>query len=569
MGSTAVLKCAFVASILDGAKIDALFFDVGTRNLDCEAKATMIANRDVILNEGETYIVEFKKSTDKTISDEVCAFANASGGKIYVGITDDNVLVGTDISNRARAILRDTIDKIEPKTDFFIDVDLEDKVFIVTVPEGKDKPYSAPSGYYLRVGAGKIKLTRNQLLAFIQREGNIRYDEIVRSDLPLSKKFNDSAYDKYLEAAGISKVLGREAILENLSCAAEDGGRYVFTNAGALFFRHNDGDIVFEHGAIVCALYKGMTKVHILDVQRYDSDLVSNIDNAVLFLKRNLRTRYEFKTIMRKEILELPEIALKETVVNAVCHRNYFEKGANIMVEIFDDRVEITSPGGAPSGIGIQNFGRISIRRNPIIASLLHRIDYVEKMGTGIGRIREAMAVAGAEDPIFENDAFFRVVFRRPAIGINENVRGYNLLKEDTHGRIHGQVHAYVDEQVFGYGSEQVDEQVFGYGSGQVREKSHEFERGQVIGYRSEQVDEQVNGQVDEQVVTMLKGLLLGDRSKRELLALLGLTKSYGNYARHIVPLIDKGYIKMTKPDKPTSSVQKYRLTPKGKSMIS
>jgi ATP-dependent DNA helicase RecG len=289
-------------------------------------------------------------------------------------------------------------------------------------------------------------------------------------------------------------------------------------------------------------LYKGITKVHILDAQRYNSDIVRNIDNAVLFLKRNLRTRYEIKTIRRKEILELPEIALKEAVVNAVCHRNYFEKGANIMVEIFDDRVEITSPGGAPSGISNQNFGRISIRRNPIIASLLHRIDYVEKMGTGIGRIREAVAEAGAEEPIFENDTFFRVVFKRSETGIKENTRMYNLLKEDA--------------------SAQVDEQV-------VREYADEQGREQVKEQVNEQAGEQAGEQVSEQAVLMFKGLLTCDLSKRELLALLGLTKAYGNYARHIVPLVNKGYIKMTKPDKPTSRAQKYRLTSKGKSVLS
>ncbi|MCL1895147.1 MAG: helix-turn-helix domain-containing protein [Clostridiales bacterium] len=365
------------------------------------------------MSEGEGYTVEFKRSPDKTLADEVGAFANASGGRIYIGISDDNILVGTDVNNRERAALQDIIAKVEPKVDFNIDVDLDDKVFIVTVPEGKDKPYSAPSGYYLRVGAGKAKMTRDELVGFIQREGNIRYDEIVRDDLPLNKKFDEKAYGKYLETAGISRVLNREAILENLNCAAVSEGKYVFTNAGALFFRQNDGDFVFEHATIVCALYKGLTKVHILDAQRYNTDLVSNIDNAVLFLKRNLRTRYEIKTIRRKNILELPEVALKEAIVNAACHRNYFEKGANIMVEIFDDRVEVTSPGAAPSGINNENFGRISIRRNPIIASLLHRIDYVEKMGSGIGRIREAAAEAGVAEPVFENAPFFRVVFER------------------------------------------------------------------------------------------------------------------------------------------------------------
>jgi ATP-dependent DNA helicase RecG len=402
----------------------------------------MIANRDVILSEGETYTVEFKRSADKTLPDEVCAFANASGGRVYIGITDDNAVAGTDIGNRARAALQDTINKVDPKAECTVDVDLDDRVFIVTVPEGRNKPYSSPSGYYLRVGAGKIKLTRDRLLAFIQREGNIRYDEIVRGDLPLSKKFDEKAYSKYLEMAEVSEVLNREAILENLSCIADEMGKYVFTNAGALFFRRNAEDVIFDHSAIVCALYKGMTKVHILDAQRYNSDIISNIDNAVLFLKRNLRTRYEIKSIRRKEILELPEVALKEAVVNAACHRNYFEKGANIMVEIFDDRVEITSPGSAPSGIDDRNFGRISIRRNPIIASMLHRIDYVERMGTGIGRMREAAKEAGVAEPIFENDALFRVIFYRlqnetasgdyrfHAGDKNKNLAGANIFME-------------------------------------------------------------------------------------------------------------------------------------------
>ena len=393
----------------------------------------MVENLDIILSQGESYTVEFKASADKTLADEVSAFANASGGKIYVGITDDNVLAGTDISNRARAVLSDTIAKVEPKIDSAIEVDLENKLLVVSVPEGRNKPYSAPSGYYLRVGAGKTKLTRDQLLEFIQREGNIRYDEIVRSDLPLARKFNEAAYAKFLETAGISNVLDRKAILVNLGCASLEQGEHVFTNAGALFFRHNEDDIVFEHSAIVCALYKGLTKVHILDAQKYNEGIVGNIDNAILFLEKNLRTRYEIKAVRRDEILELPLVALKEAVINAVVHRNYYEKGANIMVEIFDDRVEITSPGGMPSGIDEKNFGKVSIRRNPIIASILHRINYVEKMGTGIGRIREAALKAGVAMPTFENDAFFKVIFARQAMddgaisgGINDDNGGIN-----------------------------------------------------------------------------------------------------------------------------------------------
>jgi len=373
----------------------------------------LIEHLDVILSEGETYSVEFKQNPDKTVVEEVCAFANASGGKIYIGITDENVLVGTDISNRARAQLRDTIEKVDPQVDYSIEIDKENKVFVVTVSEGNNKPYQCPTGFYLRMGAGKQKLSRNHILEFFKREGNVRYDSIVRGDLPVLHKFNQTAYERYLNMAGISKVLDQDTVLRNLNCIADVDGKTVFTNAGALFFRDNEEDVIFDHARIVCALFKGNTRVHILDAQHYHADIVSNIDNAVLFMKRNLRMRYVIKTVQREEILELPEVAFKEAIVNAVCHRNYFETGANISVEIYDDRVEITSPGGLPSGVTKSNFGTVSIRRNPLIASLLYRIDYVERMGTGIRRMKEATESIGAPDPEYHDDTFFTVILKR------------------------------------------------------------------------------------------------------------------------------------------------------------
>ena len=212
-------------------------------------------------------------------------------------------------------------------------------------------------------------------------------------------------------------------------------GKMVFTNAGALFFRKNSDDMAFEHSAIVCAVYKGISKVYILDAQEYNTNIVDNIDSALLFLKRNLRTRYEIKVPRREEILELPEAALKEAVINAVCHRNYFEKGAHTTVEIFDDRVEITSPGGAPSGITDANFGKLSVRRNPIIASMLHRIDYVERMGTGIERMRRAADSAGVEEPSFDRDGFFKVLFTRDELGEEGKIASEKTGRKDRQKR--------------------------------------------------------------------------------------------------------------------------------------
>ena len=336
----------------------------------------MIQDLDVILSDGENYTVEFKETADKSLPSEVCAFANASGGRVFIGVNDSGKIIGTDVSNEARSRIQDTINKIEPRLK--VDIKVHENIIVLMVPEGNQKPYSCPSGFYLRSGPNSQKLERNSIIEFFQSEGKIHYDEIVREDLPITERFNKVAYQRFLIIANISNVLKREAILTNLNCAGMINGKLCFTNAGALFFRKNDEDVLFRHAGVVCALYKGNDKADILDAKELNSDIVSNIDDAIIFLKKHLRISYKIETLKRENILELPEDALREAIVNAVCHRNYFEKGARVMVEIFDNRVEIVSPGGVCRGITKENFGTISITRNSNIASLLHRIKYIE-----------------------------------------------------------------------------------------------------------------------------------------------------------------------------------------------
>jgi ATP-dependent DNA helicase RecG len=231
--------------------------------------------------------------------------------------------------------------------------------------------------------------------------------------LPIDERFNDAAYKRYVKTAKISEVLNRDAILKNLNCAGMTDGKLCFTNAGALFFRVNDEDVIFRHAGVVCALYKGTDKAIVLDAKELNSDIVSNVDDAMVFLKKHLRISYKIESLRRENILELPEDALREAVVNAVCHRDYFEKGARVMVEIFDDRVDIVSPGGVCKGITHANFGTVSITRNSVIASMFYRIDYIEQMGTGIRRMRNAAREANVAEPEFEFTGFFKVTFKR------------------------------------------------------------------------------------------------------------------------------------------------------------
>ena len=393
-----------------------------------------------IIQEGESYKIEFKESVDKTFVEEVCAFANSSGGRLLIGISDSGKIVGTDTSNSARSKIQDTIRQIQSDINCVIEV--FENIIILNVPEGEDKPYGCANGFYLRVGPNSQKLNRNEIIKFMQAEGRVRFDELIKFDLKIDEVISKKTYEKYLKAAGISDVLPVKDTLINLGCSVKNDSGVFLNNAGVLFFA-DQPMFYLPHASVICAIYKGTQKVVILDRKDLTGDLVTVIDEAILYLKMHLKLRYEITGIRRKEFLEIPETAIREAVINAVCHRDYFEKGANVMVEIFDDRVEISNPGGLPTGLNKDNFGSRSVSRNPIISSMLHRIDYIEKMGTGISRMKESCIDAGITEPEFIFTGFFTVVFQRvienaiiqtmPADGtadgtVNGTVNGLSLI---------------------------------------------------------------------------------------------------------------------------------------------
>ena len=121
----------------------------------------------------------------------------------------------------------------------------------------------------------------------------------------------------------------------------------------------------------------------------------------------------------------------------SVCHRDYFEKGANVMIEIFDDRVEISNPGGLPSRLAAVEFGTKSVVRNPVIASLLNRVNYIEQIGTGINRIKNAVKEHGQGSVEFYYNNFFIVTFTRTKklgekLGENE-IKILKLIEDNKH----------------------------------------------------------------------------------------------------------------------------------------
>lgn len=368
----------------------------------------------LILAEGEGYKTEFKESLS-TIDRELVAFANASGGRIFLGITDDKRVKGITITNKLKSQLQDIATKCQPA----ITLSFEEfqNVLIINVREGGDKPYSCASGFYIRIGPNSQKLTRDEIVEFFKEEGKVRFDELINLKFEYDTHFDPRKLDKFLRLAGISKALDDPSILVNLGVAEKQEGKVIFNNTGILFFARNLHDIYY-HTAVTCALYKGTEKVDVLDRRDFNEDVISSIDGAMNFLKQWIPVRYEMTgTPRRREVPEIPYDALREAIINAVTHRNYFERGANVMVEIFDDRIEITNPGGLVKGLRPEDFGKRSVLRNPNLANLLREVKYIEKMGTGISKIRTLMAEAGLSPVEFEFDTFFTATFKRPERG--------------------------------------------------------------------------------------------------------------------------------------------------------
>ncbi len=379
-------------------------------------------NIPFVLENGEDYKTEFKQKPDAKLDREITAFANSAGGKIYIGITDDGKIKGINITNQLKSRIEDIAKNCDPQILISVQVLKKDKILIVDVPESKNKPHRCSSGFYIRSGASSQKLTRDEILNFAEKEDMINFDRQTCKDFSFKKDFDKEKLFNFMARAG--KKYSRKnhiQLLENLKVAKRNRSKITLNNAGILFFS-KDLSRHFFHTAIACGLFKGTEKVHVLNSARFNKDLAGNIEGAMSFLWKSLRARHEIipRTARRRDVLEIPDKALREALTNAVTHRNYVNRSPFIQVEIYDDRVEISNFGGLPKGLKRSEFGRRSVPRNQLIADLMLRAQYAEQMGTGIKKMKRLVKKEGLPPIKFEFTDFTTVTFyRKPLPGGN------------------------------------------------------------------------------------------------------------------------------------------------------
>ena len=183
-----------------------------------------------------------------------------------------------------------------------------------------------------------------------------------------------------------------------------------------MFFGNNPEQF-FEKAVIRCVVFDGLDKRYIIDDKVMTGTLYQQYQKSMIWLKSKLNVRYDIESDganPRNEYWEIPIIAFKETIINSLAHRDYYDKGARITIEVFDDRVEISNPGGLISAVPRNEFGKRSASRNPLIFGLFERMRLVEQIGSGIARIRDVMKDEGLTPPEFITDGMFTVTLRRP-----------------------------------------------------------------------------------------------------------------------------------------------------------
>ena len=427
----------------------------------------------------------------------VSAFANGIGGTLFFGIDDGHNVIGLSNPQRdAEAISRLIRDRITPLPHFILTpvCEADKNILALTVASGRNTPYYYKADgvmeAYIRIGNESVTAPDYIVNELILKGTHQSFDSLITGE-----KKSDYSFT-LLEATYRERTGNRFEPSDYLSFGLADKNGCL-TNAGKLLA---DQHTVYN-SRIFCTRWNGLEKGSIfddaLDDKEYEGNLIYLLQSGCEFIRNNSRVRFEKKARYRVDKPDFADRAVTEALVNALIHRDYIILGSEIHIDMYDDRVEIVSPGGMFEGPPIQECDIRSIRsvrRNPVIADLFHRMKYMERRGSGLKKIiTETEKLPGYSEQLrpefFSSAADFRVVLKN-------------------------------------------------------------------VNYNSAEHLHQVNHQVN--VSDQILSYCILPKSKKEIAEFCGF-KDIRNFTLHYInPLLESGQLQMTVPLKPKSRNQKY-----------
>ena len=407
----------------------------------------------VLLTQPEGKSLEFKEKVPESLAlaKTACAFANGGGGTIIIGVRDkDRTIVGLEegeipvLEEKVANIIYTTV---EPMVASYITVhNLEGMLILkVDIFPGSMKPYHLKGrdeveGTYIRVGSTNRKADMETVEELRRQRMNICFDEVAV--LEAREEELDHENIKYylrkrLEVRDIPETeITRDFLVKIRTLKKIDDHAYP-TVGGVLLFS-KDPTKYLSNAVVKCARFKGQEMDDFLDQKEVVGPLFKQVEEVIAFFRRNVRRGAKIEGVYRKEEYEYPLGAVREAVVNAICHRDYSRRGADIKFAIFDNRLEVTSPGSLPPQISLRDLGTgVSELRNRVIGRIFNEIGLIEGWGTGIRRIKQLLEKRGLKPPEFQEQAnFFKVIFfSEPIISDLEEDEKIILKYIKNHGR--------------------------------------------------------------------------------------------------------------------------------------
>lgn len=352
----------------------------------------------------ESYKIELKRQINNDFKKEIIAFANSEGGEIYIGVDDDGEIVGVEHADDIMESITNMIhDAIRPDLTPFTAVEeltMENKSVVkVSIQRGIKCPYHRsdkglkPSGVYIRHGISSIPLSEDGIRNMIKESDGAAFDKVRCINQSLTFQYAEQFFKE-------NRLDFKDEQKKTLHLIDQDG---YYTNAAWLL----SDQCTFS---IKCAVYEGVRKTKFQDRQEFEGSILKQLEDAFQYIHMNNHLSAEIKGLKRVELLEYPDEALREALINAVIHRDY-DYGGSILVNIFEDRMEFISIGGLVKGIKIQDImAGVSLARNEVIANIFYRLKLIEGYGTGIRRIIECYKGMHVQPEFIPNPTSFLVI---------------------------------------------------------------------------------------------------------------------------------------------------------------
>jgi predicted HTH transcriptional regulator len=377
-----------------------------------------------LLRQSESKRLEFKRdlSSPDGVLRSVVAFANTAGGTVLIGIEDrtrqvrgiENVL---DVEERLANLISDHIvPRLLPELEIL--PWQKKQVLAVQVHASPIRPHyvrreGMNGGTYVRVGSTNRRADYDLVVELQRFARGQAYDEEPMLDL------DSEAIDFRAASESFARVRRlRRTDLQTLRLVTAHQGRRVPTIGGVLLFGRQREEH-FPDAWIQAGRFQGTDRSRVVDSVEVRTHLPDAVEEAVAFVEKHALRGADIGRVRRADRWNIPPIAIREAIVNAVVHTDYAQRGAPIRLAIYDDRVEIENPGLLPFGLTIEDLPRgISKLRNRVIGRVFHALGLVEQWGSGIQRMTTACREAGLAPPVLEEiGTRFRVTLHLRKLG--------------------------------------------------------------------------------------------------------------------------------------------------------